>query len=87
MPKPFGVSGRIEGTKIILEASNGQNLLNKNLYVRMASTRSSSLSDALNIPDDSIEIIFNNVIGKLKDRLMLPKDTIIDDNQQGAKNK
>jgi hypothetical protein len=86
MPKPFGVMAKIEGTKVILESSNGSYLLNQNFYVTMASTRSSSLDDVLNLPDDAIEPIFNNVVMKLKDRMQIPKDIVLDDIPAGNKN-
>jgi len=85
IPKPFGVMAKIEGNKIILESTNGSLLLNENFYVTMASTRSSSLDDNLNLPDDSIEGIFNNVVMKLKDRMQIPKDVILDDIPAGNK--
>lgn len=85
MPKPFGVSAIIEGSTIKLEASDGGSLLNQNLYVTMANTRTSSLTDTMSLPDDAIELIFNNVVGKLKDRLQLPKDVILDDIPAGNK--
>lgn len=85
MPKPYGVSAYIEGNIIKLEASDGTSLLGQNLYVTMASTRTSSLTDVMALPDDAIEIIFNNVVGKLKDRLQLPKDIIADDISAGNK--
>lgn len=85
MPKPFGVMAKIEGVKVILESSNGSSLLNQNFYVTMASTRSSSLDDVLGIPDDAIEGIFNNVVMKLKDRMQIPKDIILDDLPAGNK--
>ncbi len=85
MPRPQGVNASIEGSKIILDASDGSSLLGQNFYVRMASTRTSSLSDTMNVPDDALEMIFNNVVMKLKDRLQLPKDVIQDDISAGNK--
>jgi len=85
MPKPFGVSARIEGSSIFLQASDGGSLLNQNLYVTMINTRTSSLTDTMSLPDDAIELIFNNVITKLKDRLQLPKDIVQDDISAGNK--
>ncbi len=85
MPKPFGVSGKIEGSKIILEASNGQSLSSKILYIQMASTRTVNLSDKMTVPDDAIEAIFMNVVSKLKDRMSIPSDIILDDVSAGNK--
>lgn len=85
MPRPFGVSATIEGDVIKLEASDGTSLGGESLYVTMASTRTASLTDTLNLPDDAIEGIFNNVVAKLKDRLQLPKDIVQDDVSAGNK--
>lgn len=86
MPRQFGVNGWVEGSTVFLEASNNTSLLGVNFYVTMINTRTESLTDILNIPDDAIEAIFQNVIAKLKDRLMLPKDIIQDDISTGATN-
>lgn len=85
MPIPFGVRGWVEGSTVFLAMSDGGSLLNQNFYVRMASTRTSSLTDVMSLPDDAIEQIFINVIAKLKDRLQLPKDIIQDDISAGNK--
>lgn len=85
LPTPMGVRAWIEGSKLTLVASDGGSLLNEPLYVRMASTRTSSLTDAMNLPDDSIEAIFMNVVSKLKDRMQIPKDIIADDISAGNK--
>ena len=85
MPMPFGVRAWVEGSTIKLKASDGGSLLDQPLFVTMASTRTSSLTDTMNLPDDAIEQIFMNVVGKLKDRLGLPKDIIQDDVSAGNK--
>lgn len=85
MPMPFGVRAWVEGSKITLAASDGSSLLGQNLYVRMTNTRTSSVSDVMNLPDDAIEMIFMNVVGKLKDRLQVPQDIIADDLAAGNK--
>lgn len=85
MPKPMGVSGWIEGSKIILQANDGTSLLDENFYVRMASTRTASVNDVMALPDDILEGVFNNVVAKLKDRMGMPKDIIKDDISAGNK--
>lgn len=85
MPMPFGVRGWIEGSKLTLAASNGGALLDQPLYVRMASTRTENINDAMGLPDDAISAIFNDVVAKLKDRLQLPKDVVVDDISTGNK--
>lgn len=85
MPMPLGVRAWVEGVTIKFAASDGGSLFGTNCYARMASTRTSSLSDTMTLPDDAIENIFNNVISKMKDRMMLPKDIIQDDVSAGNK--
>lgn len=86
MPLPFGVRAWIEGSTIRLMVSDGSPLLNQNLYVRMASTRTSNITDIMNLPDDAIEGIFTNVVAKLMQRMQIPKDVIKDDLSVGATN-
>lgn len=85
MPTPVGGSYKVQGDKIILAASDGGSLLSYTFYVEMAKSRTESLTETLNLPDDAIELIFNNVIAKLKDRLQLPQDVIQDDISTGNK--
>ncbi len=85
MPKPKGVSGWVEGETMWLSANNGQSLLNQNLYVQMIKTRTESLDEPLLMTDDAIELIFNNVIMKCKDRLGIPQDIVQDNLPAGNK--
>lgn len=85
LPKPMGVSAWVEGDQIILQANDGTSLQDEPFYVRMASTRTSSVNDVMTLPDDQLEGIFNNVVAKLKDRMQLPKDIIKDDIPAGNK--
>lgn len=86
LPRQFGVDGWVEGSKFILEASDGGSLLNQNLYVRMAKSRTDALTEVLAMPDDAVEAVFNNVVAKLIQRMQLPKDLIQDDISVGASN-
>lgn len=85
MPMPSGARAWVTGSKIWLAANDGSSLSNYTVYVEMAKTRTESLTETLNMPDDAIELVFNNVIAKLKDRLQLPKDIIQDDVSTGNK--
>ncbi len=85
MPTPFGVQGFVEGSKITFKASDGGSLLDQTVFVSMASTRTSSITDVMNLPDDAIEGIFMNVVAKLKDRMQIPKDVVLDDISAGNK--
>lgn len=85
MPKPFGVSAWIEGSTLRLQANDGTSLLDQPVYVRMASSRTDDLNTPMAVADDVLEAIFNNVVGKLKDRMGIPKDIIKDDIPAGNK--
>lgn len=85
MQMPIGTRYWVEGDKMWLAASNNQPLLNQNLYVKLAKTRTDSLTETMNLPDDIIENIWNNVITKCKDRLTLPQDVIQDNLPAGRK--
>lgn len=85
MPLPSGVRGWIEGSKLWLAANDGSSLYNIPVYATMASTRTENINEAMNLPDDVIETIFVNVVGKMKDRMQLPQDIIQDDLPAGNK--
>jgi hypothetical protein len=85
MPLQYGVNGRVEGLSFILEASDGSSLLDKTLYVTMASTRVTDVNAPLNVPDDVIANVFNLVTNKLIERLKNPKDIVKDDISAGNK--
>jgi hypothetical protein len=65
--------------------NNGDSMLSYTVYVEMIKTRTESLTETLNMPDDAIEAVFMNVVSKLKERLQLPKDIIQDDISAGNK--
>jgi len=80
MPRPGGAEYKISnGSTIYITANDGSPLAGLQVYVEMLNTRTSSMTDILNLPDDAIEGIFNNVVQKLKDRYGMPKDIIKDD--------
>lgn len=80
MPRPAGAEYKISnGSIIYITANDGTSLAGLQVYVEMLNTRTSLMSDLLNLPDDAIEGIFNNVIQKLKERYGMPKDIIKDD--------
>lgn len=85
MPLPPGTRYWVEGDIMWLAASNGQPLLNQNLYVKMATTRTQDVNAIMHLPPDAEEIIFNNVIMKCKDRLGIPQDQILDNLPTGNK--
>lgn len=85
MPMPTGTRYWVEGETMWLAASNNQPLFGQNLYVKMAKTRTVDLDESLLLPDDAIELIFNNVVMKCKDRLGIPQDVVQDDLPAGNK--
>jgi hypothetical protein len=85
MPLQNGVRGWFEGSKVILEASDGSSLLNQNLYATMATTRVTDPLAPMNVPDDILEAVFMNVVQKLEKRLQYPQDIIKDDLAPGRK--
>lgn len=86
MPRPAGAEYRVNGDRIFITANDGSPLLGIPVYVEMLNTRTSSMSDTLNLPDDAIEGIFNGVIQKLTQRMQNPIDVISDNLPSGATN-
>lgn len=85
LPSPTGTKAWVENSIMWLRASNNQPLLNENLYVQMVKTRTDSLTEAMDLPDDAIQQIFTSVIGMCKDRLGIPQDTVLDGLPAGSK--
>jgi len=85
MPKPPGGSYKVNGSKIILMAADGSSLFGLTFYAEMASSRTSDLSETMALPDDAIEVIFQNVTTKMIQRMQLPKDIVQDDIGAGNK--
>lgn len=78
MPRPAGAHYRVTGSTILINAADGANLGNLTVYVDMLNTRTSSMTDTLNLPDDAIETIYNLAYQKLVQRYKMPKDVIAD---------
>lgn len=85
MPMPSGARYWVTGSKIWLAANDGGSLFSYTVYAEMIKTRTDDINEVMNLPDDAIENIFQNVVSKLKDRLQLPKDIIVDDISAGNK--
>lgn len=80
MPRPAGAEYKVvNGSIIYITANDGTPLFNIPVYVEMLNTRTSSMTDTLNIPDDAIEGIYNLAYPKLLQRYKNPKDVISDD--------
>lgn len=85
LPFPTGARYWVTGSKIWMAMNDGSSLLDYTVYVEMAKTRTESLNETLNMPDDAIEAVFQNVVNKLIQRMQLPKDIIQDDISAGNK--
>lgn len=85
MPMQFGVYGYVTNSRLWLYASDGSSLLNQVFYAEMPSTRATSISDEINLPDDAQKMIFDLVLVRLKDRLGIPQDIVQDDLPAGNK--
>lgn len=79
MPRPAGAEYKVNGGTIYITANDGSPLSNQNVYVEMLNTRTSSMTEPLNLPDDAIEGIYNLAYNKLVQRYKMPKDVINDD--------
>lgn len=85
MPMPDGIRCWVENNTLWLVANNGQSLLGLPIYIQMPSARTTDINAVMNMPEDDIEFVFMDVIGKIKDRYGIPQDTIKDDLGQGNK--
>lgn len=79
MPSPSGGSYRIENNTIRLKSNNGQPLFNVPIFVQMPTSRTSDITQDMNLPDDVIQILFDTVVQRLIQRYSQPKDVVHDD--------
>jgi hypothetical protein len=86
MPMPSGIRYWVEGSTMWLASSNNYPLLNIPIYVQMAKSRTDSLSEPMNLPDDAIQAIFDKVIQELDNRYQQPRDDIKDYEPAGNSN-
>lgn len=84
MPRPGGIFGWVEGLKLFLQASDGSPLFGLTFYVTMVKTRTENINEALFLPDDAIQGIFDAVVKELTNRYAQPKDIIVDDVGAGS---
>lgn len=84
MPRPAGAEYKINGSTIYITANDGSPLAGLNVFVEMIKTRTESMTETLNMPDDAIEMIYNGAYAKCVQRYKMPKDVIAD--QIGAGN-
>lgn len=79
MPRPSGAEYRINGYNVFITANDGSPLSNLNVYVEMIKSRTDDMNELMNLPDDSIEGIYNMAYAKLVQRYKMPKDVIEDE--------
>lgn len=85
LPLPNGNRAWVNGKTLYIASSNGNPFTGKTLYVRMAKSRVTDITEDLNIPDDAIEMIFTSVTKKLAERFNIPQDVVKDDVSAGNK--
>ena len=85
MPMPFGVSARVEGSIIYMKSHDGSPLLNEQIFIQLPVSRTASIDDIMNIPDDAISGIFDIVVMKILKRFQIPIDEIKDNLPAGQK--
>lgn len=68
----------IENNKIYFWCRTDLTNISDTIYIRMASNIQADNSTALNVPPDAVELIFQDVIGKLLPRKNIKADNIID---------
>jgi hypothetical protein len=78
MPSPSGAQYRVNGSTMHIKSPDGENLSDLVVYVEMINTRTVSMTETLNLPDDAIETIYNLAYQKLVQRYKMPKDVIAD---------
>ena len=78
MPRPAGAEYKVNNSTIYITANDGSPLSGLPVYVEMLNTRTSSMTETLNLPDDAIEGIYNLAYPKLAQRYKMPKDVIED---------
>lgn len=86
MPMPTGGRAWVDGSKLWLAANDGSSLSGYTFYVNMAKTRTENINETMNLPDDAIEVIFQNVVAKLIQRIQTPRDIVKDFQPEGATN-
>lgn len=85
MPKPTGVSYRVEGYNLYLQGNEGQSLLNLHLFVQMPISRTTDINEPMSIPDDSIQPLFEKTVQTILQRYGIPQDIVQDGLPAGNK--
>lgn len=79
MAAPSGSQATINGSTIYISSNDGYPLFGLPVYVEYLFTRTDSMTEALNLPDDAIEGVYNLAYNKLVQRYKMPKDIVQDE--------
>jgi hypothetical protein len=85
MPRPSGVLYRVNGVTLFLNSGDGSPLLNQKLFVQLPIARTTDITEAMNVPGDAIQMIFDEVVKRLLQRYGVPQDVVQDDLTAGNK--
>lgn len=85
MPKPTGVSYRLQGQNMYLKMSNGGSLLDFTLNVQMPVSRTTDINAPMNLPDGAIEPLFQKTVAAILQRYQIPQDVVKDNLPAGNK--
>jgi hypothetical protein len=78
MPRPAGAQYTVNGGRINITSSDGAPLYGLPVFVEMLNTRTSSMTDTMDLPDDHIEQIYSLAMTKCRERYKNPKDILKD---------
>lgn len=85
LPAMPGFRYRISGNKMYMRMWDGGAMYNLALSVQLPVSRTDSLTDELNIPDDAIDGVFRRVVEVIMQRYQIPQDIVKDNLMPGNK--
>lgn len=85
LPFPSGARYWVTGSEIWMAMNDGSSLFQYTVYVEMAKTRTESMDETMNLPDDAIEAIFQSAVKTILQRYAIPQDQILDNLPPGNK--
>lgn len=87
MPLPPGARYRVQGNIIRIASNDGSSLNGLQVYVEQATARTTDWDDVMGMPEDDLEMVFNDVVKSLLQRYAVPFDQVQDDLPAGNKPK
>lgn len=85
MPLPVGWSYRVVGQTMYLKQNDGSSLYQYNLFVQMPISRTADKDEAMRLPDDAIEPLFQKTVTTILQRYQIPQDIVQDNLMPGNK--